>query len=93
MGYFPKADEVPETVVEHVRGALELAEGTGPHYESANTAKLHRKLVRERQGVSCDQERARQIAEEAVRRAGGAGEEQSAGPDQRRVGGAGPGDL
>ncbi|MFF9142121.1 DUF4158 domain-containing protein [Streptomyces albogriseolus] len=69
LGYFPKADEVPETVVEHVRGALELAEGTGPHYESVNTAKLHRKLVRERQGISYDQERARQIAEEAIRRA------------------------
>ncbi|MEU9056436.1 Tn3 family transposase [Streptomyces sp. NPDC048384] len=68
LGYFPKAAEVPETVVEHVRGALELPEGTGPHYESANTAKLHRKLVRERQGISYDQERARQIAEEAIRR-------------------------
>ncbi|MFE2933633.1 DUF4158 domain-containing protein [Streptomyces sp. NPDC059278] len=68
-GYFPKADEVPEAVVEHVRGGLELAEGTGPHYESANTAKLHRKLVRERQGISYDQERARQIAEEAIRSA------------------------
>ncbi|NBM14242.1 DUF4158 domain-containing protein [Streptomyces sp. GC420] len=69
LGYFPKADEVPETVVEHVRGALELAEDTGPHYESVNTAKLHRKLVRERQGISYDQERARQIAEEAIRSA------------------------
>ncbi|MFF2845831.1 DUF4158 domain-containing protein [Streptomyces sp. NPDC058001] len=55
LGYLPKAAEVPETVVEHVRGALELPEGMGrPHYESANTAKLHRKLVRERQGVSYD---------------------------------------
>ncbi|MFE7355489.1 DUF4158 domain-containing protein [Streptomyces sp. NPDC057543] len=69
LGYFPKADEVPEAVVEHVRGGLEIAEGTGPHYESANTAKLHRKLVRERQGISYDQERARQIAEEAIRSA------------------------
>ncbi|WP_411152435.1 DUF4158 domain-containing protein [Streptomyces sp. A30] len=69
LGYFPKGDEVPEAVVEHVRGGLELAEGTGPHYESANTAKLHRKLVRERQGVSYDQERARRIAEEAIGRA------------------------
>ncbi|WP_327153331.1 DUF4158 domain-containing protein [Streptomyces tubercidicus] len=69
LGYFPKADEVPEAVVEHVRGALEMAEGTAPHYESVNTAKLHRKLVRERQGISYDQERARQIAEEAIRSA------------------------
>ncbi|MFF6851766.1 DUF4158 domain-containing protein [Streptomyces antimycoticus] len=69
LGYFPKAAEVPGTVVEHVRGALELPEGTGPHYESANTAKLHRKLVRERHGISYDQERARQIAEETIRRA------------------------
>ncbi|WP_327725019.1 Tn3 family transposase [Streptomyces europaeiscabiei] len=69
LGYFPKAAEVPEAVVEHMRGGLELAEGTGPHYESANTAKLHRKLVRERQGVSYDQERARQIAEKAIRSA------------------------
>ncbi|KPI10981.1 protein of unknown function DUF4158, partial [Actinobacteria bacterium OV450] len=69
LGYFPKASEVPEPVVEHVRGALELPEGTEPHYESANTAKLHRKLVRERQGISYDQERARSIAEEAIRRA------------------------
>lgn len=35
-----------------MRGAPELAEGTGPHYESVNAAKLHRKLVRERQGIS-----------------------------------------
>ncbi|MDH6623601.1 hypothetical protein M2271_001388 [Streptomyces sp. LBL] len=69
LGYFPKAAEVPGAVVEHVRGALELPEGTGPHYESVNTAKLHRKLVRERQGISYDQERARNIAEEAIRRA------------------------
>lgn len=69
LGYFPKADEVPEAVVEHVRGALEMAEGAAPHYESVNTAKLHRKLVRERQGISYDQERARQIAEEAIRSA------------------------
>ncbi|MFJ2722942.1 hypothetical protein [Streptomyces sp. NPDC087437] len=59
LDYFPKVDEVSETVVEHVRGALELAEGTGPHYESVNTAKLHPKMVRERQGISYDQERAR----------------------------------
>ncbi|MFE3021875.1 hypothetical protein [Streptomyces sp. NPDC059256] len=43
----------PETVVEHARGGLQLAGGTGPHYRSANTVKLHRKLVRERQGISC----------------------------------------
>ncbi|MGJ3561790.1 hypothetical protein ACR6C2_40255 [Streptomyces sp. INA 01156] len=55
-------------MVEHVRGALELPEGTGPHYESANTAKLHRKLVRERQGISYDQERA---GESRRRRSGG----------------------
>lgn len=52
----------PRAVVEQVRGALELPEGTGPHYESVNTAKLHRKLVRKRQGISYDQERARKDA-------------------------------
>jgi hypothetical protein len=52
-----------------VSDALELSERTWPHHESANTAKLHRKPVRERQGISYDQGRARQIAEETIRRA------------------------
>jgi Domain of unknown function (DUF4158) len=45
LGYFPRADEVPLVVVEHVRCCLELPEGTTAFCEARNV-KAQRQLVR-----------------------------------------------
>jgi hypothetical protein len=66
LGYFPRPDEVPLAVVEHVRRCLELPEGTAPS-RGSETAKWQHGLVRERVGVVHDPERARAVAAEAIR--------------------------
>lgn len=68
LGYFPRPDEVPLAVVEHVRRCLELPEGTTPS-RGSETAKWQHGLVRERVGVVHDPERARAVAAEAIRSA------------------------
>jgi hypothetical protein len=68
LGYFPRSDEVPAAVVEHVRRGLELPEGTALS-RGSETAKWQRGLVRERVGVVHDPERARAVAAEAIRSA------------------------
>src|SRR5450755_3608875 len=68
LGYFPRSGEVPGEVVEHVRRCLALREGTAPSCGD-ETAKLQRRLVRERLGVIHDPERARAVAEVAIRSA------------------------
>jgi len=65
LGYFPRSEDVPAAVVDHVRRCLELADGTAPVCGTP-TAKLHRTLVRERLGVVCDPQRARAVAEDAI---------------------------
>jgi hypothetical protein len=69
LGYFPKLDEVPAVVVEHVRGLLELSDEVTAEYDVGRTAKWHRGLVRALVGVKYDAGKARVIAEEAIRRA------------------------
>ena len=68
LGYFPRSEDVPAAVVDHVRRCLELEDGTAAVCGTA-TAKLHRTLVRERLGVVCDPQRAREVAAEAIRAA------------------------
>ncbi|MGW7824665.1 DUF4158 domain-containing protein [Streptomyces puniciscabiei] len=68
MGGFPALEDVPEQVVEFVRRAVELPEGTLPVYRAERTAKHHRGLVRKRVGVAYDQAAARRIAEQAIRK-------------------------
>ena len=68
LGYFPRGEDVPGAVVDHVRRCLELQDDTGPVCGTP-TAKLHRTLVRERLGVICDPQRAREVAEDAIRAA------------------------
>ncbi len=65
LGYFPRSDDVPVAVVDHIRCCLDLAQGTAPSCGMA-TAKLQRTLVRERLGVLCDPQRARAVAAEAI---------------------------
>ena len=68
LGYFPRGEDVPGAVVDHVRRCLELQDDTGPVCGTP-TAKLHLTLVRERLGVICDPQRAREVAEDAIRAA------------------------
>jgi hypothetical protein len=53
LGYFPRADDIPALVVDHVRHCLDLPEGT-PAAAGARSAKAHRELVRTRLGVVHD---------------------------------------
>jgi hypothetical protein len=69
MGRFPKRDEVPEVVVDHVRRCLELGQDVAPVYSSPRTAESHRAVVRTWQGVARNPGKARKIAEKAIRRA------------------------
>lgn len=68
LGYFPRADEIPAAVVEHVRRCLELAEVTTGSCEPRNV-KAQRQLVRKRLGVVHDPQRARTVAANAIRSA------------------------
>jgi hypothetical protein len=69
LGHFPKLDEVPAAVVEHVRGLLDLSGEVTAEHDADRTAKWHRGLVRSFMGVKYDSGKARAIAEEAIRRA------------------------
>ncbi|MFD0212096.1 DUF4158 domain-containing protein [Streptomyces hirsutus] len=68
MGCFPALEDVPEMVVEFVRRAVELPEGTLPVYRAERTAKHHRGLVRKQAGVTYDQVKARGIVEQSIRK-------------------------
>jgi hypothetical protein len=66
MGCFPKLDENPDTVVDFVRRAVDLPEGTVPR--AANrTAERQRTVVRQRTGLSYDKAKARKTAEAVMR--------------------------
>ncbi|WP_435797962.1 DUF4158 domain-containing protein [Streptomyces klenkii] len=66
LGYFPDLAEVPQPVVEHVRGLPGLEESVEPRHDSVRTAARKRDFIRERLGVVCDKERAREIASKAI---------------------------
>ncbi|MFJ1617803.1 DUF4158 domain-containing protein [Streptomyces sp. NPDC088251] len=68
MGRFPKPDEYPEMVVDFVRRAVELPEGTLPLYGTGRTAERQRTEVRQRVGTKYQQSQARRIAEAAIRK-------------------------
>ncbi|WP_456154250.1 DUF4158 domain-containing protein [Streptomyces goshikiensis] len=67
-GVFPRSGGRPETVVDFVRRAVELPEGTLPVYRAERTAKQHRGLVRKQAGVTYDQAKARQVVEQSIRK-------------------------
>jgi hypothetical protein len=54
LGCFPDLVEVPNSVVEHVRGCLGLVAGVELVCESPRTAERHREWVRQRLGVVYD---------------------------------------
>lgn len=66
LGYFPKAEEVPPVVVDHIRHCLGFPDYVTP-ISAERTAATHRDLVREKLGVVFDPERARAIAADAIR--------------------------
>ncbi|GHI04651.1 hypothetical protein Scel_29720 [Streptomyces cellostaticus] len=68
MGRFPKPDEYPEMVVDFVRRAVELPEGTVPLWATGRTAERQRTEVRRRVGATYDQAEARRIAEGSIRK-------------------------
>ncbi|MFJ7996397.1 DUF4158 domain-containing protein [Streptomyces sp. NPDC096310] len=67
MGCFPRWEEIPEPVVEFVRRAVDLPEGTEPFRASGRTGERMRTGVRRRSGVSYDTARARKISEAVMR--------------------------
>jgi Domain of unknown function (DUF4158) len=69
LGYFPKLDEVPQVVVEHVREALRLPADVVAEVDATRTAKRHREFVRTRLGMKYNAAKARILAEEAIRAA------------------------
>jgi TnpA family transposase len=66
LGRFPPNDEVPDSVPEHVRTTLGLAEEVNGTATPARTLRQHRSLVREHLGVMSDPRQARKVAEAAV---------------------------
>ena len=50
LRYFPQLDEVPDSVVGHIRGLLGLSEKVAAQVEANRTAKRHREFVRDRLG-------------------------------------------
>ncbi|MET8179392.1 DUF4158 domain-containing protein [Streptomyces sp. NPDC005336] len=84
MGCLPKLDEVPDTVIDFVRRAIDLPEGTVPRATN-RTAERQRTAERRRTGLSYDKVKAPQD-----RRGGdaerGRVEEPSGGSDQHRAG-------
>ncbi|MFD9205776.1 hypothetical protein ACFVZM_05785 [Streptomyces sioyaensis] len=55
-------------VVDFVRRAVELPEGTLPAYRAERTAKHHRGLVRKQAGATYDQAKSRGIVEQSIRK-------------------------
>jgi hypothetical protein len=68
MGRFPKSDEYPEMVVDFVRRAVEMPEGTVPLWATGRTAERQRTEVRRWVGATYDQAAARRIAGESIRK-------------------------
>jgi TnpA family transposase len=66
LGYFPRAGHVPLAMIERVRGCLGLGDAAG-WQPPDRTGRWQQQLVRERLGVVSDPERARSLAEHAIR--------------------------
>jgi hypothetical protein len=66
MGRFPRDEEIPELVVDHVRRGLGLDAGVSAVYGSDRTRRHHRGLVRKRVGVIHNPARAREVAAGAI---------------------------
>lgn len=68
LGYFPRIEEIPEVVTDHVRRCVGLPDYVAPDCGD-RTATAQREFVREKVGVVYDPERARAVAADAIRSA------------------------
>lgn len=69
LGYFPKLEEIPPGVVEHVRGWLGLDSEVALGYDAARTLSRHHRLIRQHLRVSFDPMPALRIARAAMQNA------------------------
>ncbi|MGH2722397.1 MAG: DUF4158 domain-containing protein, partial [Actinomycetota bacterium] len=69
LGYFPKLEEVPSVIVDHVRGCLGLSPEVALGYDAARTLSRHHRSVRRRLEVTFDPLQALRIAREAMQQA------------------------
>jgi len=69
LAHFPRATDVPEVVVDHVRGCLALGEAVAPLTGTDRTSRVHHDLIGARIAVLNDPERARAVAAAAIREA------------------------
>jgi hypothetical protein len=67
MARFCAREEIPDAVTDHVRHCLGLAPETEPDHGTDRTMRLHRGMVRTRQGATRDPQRARALAAAAIR--------------------------
>ncbi len=69
MARFCSREEIPHAVTDHVRHCLGLAPEVEADHGAERTMRLHRGLVRKRQGATRDPRRARALAAAAIREA------------------------
>jgi len=69
LGYFPKLEDVPDVIVEHIRDVLKLPADVAAEVDAARTAKRQRDLIRKQLGVKYNSAQARGFAEEAIEQA------------------------
>ena len=69
MARFCPREEIPRAVTDHVRHCLGLERETEPDHGADRTLRLHRGMVRKRQGATRDPRRARALAAAAIREA------------------------
>lgn len=66
LGYFPSVDDIPATIVQHVRIAAGIDAETPPLYAELRTLYQHHQAIRERLGVSAWGEEGLRVASEAM---------------------------
>lgn len=66
LGYFPAVDEIPATIVEHVRAVAGFDAVASPAYAEPRTLYRHHQAIRERLGVSAWSEEGLKLASESM---------------------------
>ncbi len=66
LGYFPKIGEVPNSILNHVRGCLKLPNEIGLVYENSKTMYRHRTAIREYLKVNPFDKNARHFCVQSV---------------------------
>jgi len=66
LGYFPKLEEVPPSIVSHLRSCLHLGPEVAPGYEEARTLYRHHRAIRDYLRVKAYGKEARRLAILAV---------------------------